>query len=79
MAPVFARLDELASDPRLEEVALAAWPAPTVDGSERRSRRQCSGGRRPSWIRAGTTIDDLLAAAVRVIEEDGIGQELSEG
>ena len=78
MAPAFARLDELACDPRLEEVARRLAGA---DGRRvRKTIMEAMLRRHETVLDPGsTTIDDLLAAAVRVMEDDGIGQELSEG
>ena len=78
MAPAFAGLDELASDPRLEEVARRLAGA---DGRRvRKTIMEAMLGRHETVLDPGvTTIDDLLAAAVLVMEEGGIGQEPSEG
>ena len=78
MAQAFACLDELACDPRLEEVAERLAGA---DGRRvRKTIMEAMLGRHETVLDPGsTTIDDLLAAAVRVMEDGGIGQGGSEG
>ena len=78
MAPAFASLDELSCDPRLEEVATRLVGA---DGRRvRKTIMEAMLGRHETVLDpGGTTIDDLLAAAVRVMEDGGIGQGSSEG
>ena len=78
MAQAFACLDELAGDPRLEEVAERLAGA---DGRRvRKTIMEAMLGRHETVLDPGsTTIDDLLAAAVRVMEDGGIGQGGSEG
>lgn len=73
MAPAFASLDELSSDPRLEEVATRLVGA---DGRRvRKTIMEAMLGRHETVLDpGGTTIDDLLAAAGRVMADGGIGQ-----
>lgn len=78
MASAFTSLGELACDPRLEEVATRLVGA---DGRRvRKTIMEAMLGRRETVLDPGdTTIDDLLAAAVRVMEDGGIGHGPSEG
>ena len=78
MAPAFAHLGELARDTRLEEVAERLAGA---DGRRvRKTIMEAMLGRHETVLDPGrTTIDDLVAAAVRVVEDGGIGQGGSEG
>lgn len=78
MAPAFASLDDLACDARLEEVARRLAGA---DGRRvRKTIMEAMLGRHETVLDpGGTTINDLLAAAVRVMEDGGIGQGLPEG
>ena len=78
MAPAFACLDELVCDPRLEEVGRRLAGA---DGRRvRKTIMEAMLGRHETVLDpGGTTIDDLLAAAVRVMEDGGLGQGHSEG
>lgn len=78
MAPPFASLDDLACDARLEEVARRLAGA---DGRRvRKTIMEAMLGRHETVLDpGGTTINDLLAAAVRVMEDGGIGQGLPEG
>lgn len=74
MEPAFASLGELACDPRLGEVASRLAGA---DGRRvRKTIMEAMLGRHETVLDpGGTTIDDLLAAAGRVMEDGGIGQE----
>ena len=78
MAPAFPSLGELACDPRLEEVARRL-----VGADGRRTRKtimEAMLGRHETVLDpGGTTINDLLGAAARVMEDGPIGQESSEG
>lgn len=78
MAKAFAGLQELTCDPRLEEVARRLAGA---DGRRvRKTIMEAMIGRHDTVLDPGsTTIDDLLGAAVRVMEEDGIEHGRSEG
>ncbi len=71
MAPAFACLGELARDGRLEEVAGRLTGA---DGRRvRKTILEAMLGRHETVLEPGsTTIDDLLAAASRVMDESGI-------
>lgn len=73
MAPAFSRLGELACDARLEDVAERLAGA---DGRRiRKTIMEAMLGRQETVLDPGsTTIDDLVAAAVRVAEDCGIGQ-----
>ena len=77
MAPAFARLGELARDPQLGEVARCLVGA---DGRRvRKTIMEAMLGRHETVLDPGdTTIDDLLAAAERVMEDGGLGQASSE-
>ena len=78
MAQSFPSLDELACDPRLEEVAKRLAGA---DGRRvRKTIMEAMLGRLETVVDPNnTTIDDLLAAAVWVMADGGIGQGPSEG
>ena len=78
MAQAFASLDELACDPRLEEVARRL--AGTDGRRVRKTIMEAMLGRPETVLDPGsTTIDDLLAAAVRVAEDGGIEDGPLEG
>lgn len=74
MAPAFSRLGELARDARLEEVAERLAGA---DGRRiRKTIMEAMLGRQETVLDPGsTTIEDLVAAAVQVAQDCGIGQE----
>ncbi len=78
MAPAFSCLGELASDPRLKEVAGRLAGA---DGRRvRKTIMEAMLGRQETVLDPGsTTIDDLLAAATRVMENSDIEHGSSEG
>ena len=78
MAQAFPCLDELACDPRLAEVARRLTGA---DGRRvRKTIMEAMLGRHETVLDPGSTmIDDLLAAAVRVMEDGGIVDGPSEG
>ena len=78
MAPVYACLGELARDDQLEEVAGRLAGA---DGRRvRKTILEAMLGRDETVLNPGsTTIEDLLAAASRVMEDSGIRQGGSEG
>ena len=78
MAPAFAPLAQLACDPRLEEVAERLTG---TDGRRvRKTIMEAMLGRNETVSDPGsTTIDDLLAAAARVMEDGGVREGGAEG